>query len=79
MLKDQLGQEIKVGTILIRPELYNKAARFRVVKVVELTDKSFKYVTLLPRKNAQVRLCRMANCCLVVPEIIMNYWSILEG
>lgn len=79
MLKDQLGQEIKVGTILIRPELVFRAARFRVVKVVELTNSHFKYVTLLPRKSEQVRLCRMPGECLVVPEIIMNYWSILEG
>ena len=79
MLKDKIGQEIEVGTILIRPEMRMRAARFRVVEVVEVTEKGFKYIPLLPRKSEQTSWCRMPRECLVVPPIIANYWDTLNG
>jgi hypothetical protein len=79
MLKDKMGQEIEEGTILIRPELFCRAARFRVVKVVEVRPSSFTYTTILPKRSDLVKLCRMPDECLVVPPIIANYWDTLNG
>lgn len=74
ILKDKMGQEIKEGMWVIKPW----EGTFDVGRVVKVTESTFTYT----RKNWQGKevtsVCKVPWRCLVVPEILANYWDILK-
>jgi hypothetical protein len=79
MLKDKMGQEIKVGMFIIKPW----DGCFDIGRVIKVTEKTFTYeymyVNYKKEKQRMESVCKVPDRCLAVPEILANYWSILDG
>lgn len=78
MLVDKMDQEIKVGMYVIKP--WN--GEFDLGRVTKVTDKTFTYEykgTGFYKGKTMTSVCKIPWHCLVVPEILANYWSVLEG
>lgn len=72
-LVDKLGQEIVAGMWVIKPEDMS----FILGRVTEVKAHTFKYEYERWGRTYNT-ICKIPNRCLVVPEIIANYWSILK-
>lgn len=79
MLKDKMGQEIKVGMFVIKPW----DGSFDLGRVTKVTEHTFTYEYMYENYKKEKKLissvCKVPTRCLVVPEIIANYWTILDG
>lgn len=79
MLKDKLGQEILVGMYVIKPW----DGCFDLGRVVKVNEKTFvyeeKYIDYNNVPRTRKSTCKVPWNCLAVPEILANYWSVLEG
>lgn len=78
MLKDKMGQEIKVGMYIIKPW----DGCFDIGRVVKVTEKTFSYEykgEAWQKGRTCTSVCKVPERCLAVPEILANYWSILDG
>lgn len=74
-LVDKLGQEIVAGMWVIKPEDMS----FVVGRVVDVKQHTFTYeYTYSPSGRVYKSLCKIPNRCLVVPEIVANYWTALK-
>lgn len=78
MLKDKMDQEIKVGIYVVKPW----DGCFDLGRVIKVTDKTFTYEYKgAAWQNGKIctSVCKVPWNCLVVPEILANYWTILDG
>lgn len=78
MLKDKMGQEIKVGMFIIKPW----DGCFDLGRVIKVTEHTFTYeYKRASWQNGKIltSVCKVPERCLAVPEIIANYWTILDG
>jgi hypothetical protein len=76
MLTDKLGQEITVGMYVIKPwdGVFDLG---RVIKVGE--DRfTYEYHNEYHAGRMMQSVCKVPDRCLAVPEILVNYWSILD-
>jgi hypothetical protein len=77
MLTDKLGQEITVGMYVIKP--WNGV--FDLGRVIKVGEDRFTYeyrVEHFTSGRTIQSVCKVPNRCLVIPEIMANYWSILD-
>ena len=78
MLKDKMGQEIEVGLWVIKP--WNGS--FDLGKVIKVTEHTFtyegNYTDYQGRHRTRNSICKVPERCLVVPDIVANFWSILQ-
>ena len=75
MLTDKLGQEITVGMYVIKPW----DGTFDLGRVIKVGEDRFTYEYHNEHCGGTVQsVCKVPNRCLVIPEIMANYWSILD-
>lgn len=74
MLVDKMEQKIEVGQWVIKPW----DGTFDLGKVVKVTDHTFTYEYIDWRGNKATSICKVPDRCLVIPEILANYWSVLK-
>tara|TARA_R110000744_G_C19371770_1_gene563203 strand:- start:57708 stop:57920 length:213 start_codon:yes stop_codon:yes gene_type:complete len=70
MLKDKMGQDISVGMWIIRGRRYGASSAS--VEFGKVTKMNEQYIWIDDRQ------CRHPHLCIVVPDIVANYWSILK-
>ena len=76
--KDKLGQMLEVGLWVVRPVGWGSSGNaLEVVKIEEIVSQGFKYAAKLRNGNQIISLCKIPERCIVVPEIVANYWEIL--
>ena len=67
MLKDKMGQEIKVGMFIIKPW----DGCFDIGRVIKVTEKTFTYeymyVNYKKEKQRMESVCKVPDRCLAVP------------
>lgn len=80
---DKFGQEFELGSWVLRPEPWGSGARIVIYRVCRLTGKSAWLCSPEDYGNSvkeDVRgsLCKIPERCIIVPEIVANYWSVLK-
>ena len=78
MIVDKFGQVINVGDFIIKPW----GGCFDVGRVIKVTEHTFTYEYKGEGWHAGKTLtsvCKVPERCLVVPPIVANYWSVLDG
>lgn len=78
VMVDKLDQKIEVGQWVIKP--WDKS--FVVGKITEVGNGTFKYEYTERDYHGNAKtyssLCKVPWRCLVVPEIVANYWQVLK-
>lgn len=69
-MKDKIGQNIEIGQWIMRGRMWGRST----------ASVEFGRVTRIGEKSIWIdgRECRNPQLCIIVPEIVANFWTVLK-